>query len=57
MGTTQLNLTVLDTLFQDHLVSKINRASIDACKNYFRDDLQKDDWKLMIELKKTFEIM
>ena len=43
--------------FQDFLVSKINRASIDACKNYFRDDLQKDDWKLMIELKKTFEIM
>ena len=41
----------------DFLVSKINRASIDACKNYFRDDLQKDDWKLMIELKKTFEIM
>jgi len=41
----------------DFLVSRINRASIDACKNYFRDDLQKDDWKLMIELKKTFEIM
>ena len=41
----------------DFLVSKINRASIDACKNYFRDDLQKDDLKLMIELKGTFGIM
>ena len=41
----------------DFLVSKINRASIDACKNHFRDDLQKDDLKLMIELEGTFGIM
>lgn len=41
----------------DILVSKISRASIDACKDYYRDDLQKTDWQLMIELKKTFGIM
>ncbi|XKL64011.1 hypothetical protein PGB90_004097 [Kerria lacca] len=41
----------------DMLVSKISRQSIDACKDYFRDDLLKSDWQLMVELKKLFEIM
>ncbi|XP_055846554.1 eukaryotic translation initiation factor 5B [Episyrphus balteatus] len=41
----------------DMLVSKVTRQSIDACKNYFRDDLIKADWALMVELKKTFEIL
>lgn len=41
----------------DMLVSKISRASIDACKDYFRDDLNKQDWQLMVELKKVFEIL
>ena len=36
---------------------QISRASIDACKDYFREDLQKADWALMVELKKLFEIM
>ena len=39
------------------VITQINRESIDAVKNYFREDLQKADWQLMIELKKTFEIM
>ncbi|XP_017783938.1 PREDICTED: eukaryotic translation initiation factor 5B [Nicrophorus vespilloides] len=41
----------------DMLVSKISRQSIDACKDYFRDDLVKTDWLLMQELKKTFQIL
>ncbi|XP_062132455.1 eukaryotic translation initiation factor 5B [Drosophila sulfurigaster albostrigata] len=41
----------------DMLVSKISRQSIDACKDYFRDDLIKNDWALMVELKKLFEIL
>ncbi|KAH8370043.1 hypothetical protein KR093_001980 [Drosophila rubida] len=41
----------------DMLVSKISRQSIDACKDYFRDDLIKTDWALMVELKKLFEIL
>ena len=36
---------------------QISRQSIDACKNYFRDDLLKTDWQLMLELKNLFEIM
>ncbi|KAG5892793.1 hypothetical protein JTB14_032667 [Gonioctena quinquepunctata] len=41
----------------DFLVSKISRQSIDACKDYFRDDLAKTDWQLMVELKKLFQIL
>ncbi|XP_036671033.3 eukaryotic translation initiation factor 5B [Drosophila suzukii] len=41
----------------DMLISKISRQSIDACKDYFRDDLIKADWALMVELKKLFEIL
>ena len=36
---------------------QISRESIDACKDYFRDELQKSDWQLMVELKKLFEIL
>ncbi|KAI6239049.1 Eukaryotic translation initiation factor 5B [Aphelenchoides fujianensis] len=41
----------------DPLVSRISRQSIDACKNFFRDDLSKDDWSLVIQLKKMLKIM
>lgn len=41
----------------DMLVSKISRNSIDAVKNYFREDMLKTDWQLMVELKKKFEIL
>lgn len=36
---------------------QITRASIDALKNWFRDEMQKTDWQLIVELKKTFEII
>ncbi|KAG7174638.1 Eukaryotic translation initiation factor 5B-like [Homarus americanus] len=42
---------------EDILVSKISRESINACKDHFRDDLSKTDWKLMAELKKEFQIL
>ena len=38
-------------------ILQISRESIDAVKNYFRDDLQKSDWQLIVELKKTFQII
>ncbi|XP_041055129.1 eukaryotic translation initiation factor 5B isoform X1 [Carcharodon carcharias] len=41
----------------DFLVSKISRQSIDALKNWFRDEMQKSDWQLVMELKKIFEII
>ncbi|XP_071951297.1 eukaryotic translation initiation factor 5B-like [Antedon mediterranea] len=42
---------------EDVLVSKISRESIDAVKNYFREEMNKPDWLVMIELKKLFEIL
>jgi len=42
---------------KDLLMSRISRESIDACKDYFRDELTKQDWSLMVELKKIFEIL
>eukprot|EP00744_Colponema_vietnamica_P003278 GILI01005047.1.p1 GENE.GILI01005047.1~~GILI01005047.1.p1 ORF type:complete len:935 (-),score=370.54 GILI01005047.1:122-2896(-) len=39
------------------LVSKISRDSIDALKEHFRDDLAKEDWQLIIQLKKVFGII
>ena len=36
---------------------QVSRQSIDAVKEYFREDLQKSDWQLMVELKKQFHIL
>lgn len=47
---------VVNKLFFIYLL-QISRASIDACKDYFRDDLIKTDWQLMVELKKLFQIL
>jgi len=41
----------------DVMVSRITRDSIDTLKEYFREDMTKSDWKLIVELKKLFEIM
>jgi len=41
----------------DGLVTRISRDGIDALKEWFRDDMTKQDWKLCIELKKTFKIL
>ena len=37
-------------------ISHITRNSIDALKEYFRDDMTNDDWKTVIKLKKELEI-
>ncbi|KAH8739325.1 Fun12p GTpase [Cryptosporidium ryanae] len=42
--------------YNDKLFSRITRDSIDILKEHFRDDLSKDDWKLVIQLKKVFGI-
>uniref|UniRef100_W6NDH0 Eukaryotic translation initiation factor 5B n=1 Tax=Haemonchus contortus TaxID=6289 RepID=W6NDH0_HAECO len=42
---------------EDILVSRITRESIDVCKTYFRDDLNRNDWQLVVELKKLLDIM
>ena len=40
----------------NQIVSIINRDSIDSLKEFFKDDMTKDDWKIVIQLKKIFGI-
>ena len=39
------------------LYSKLTRESIDALKAHFKDELEKEDWRLVIKLKKVFNII
>ncbi|KAI9209018.1 uncharacterized protein BJ171DRAFT_488235 [Polychytrium aggregatum] len=41
---------------QNELYSHINRGSIDILKTTFRNDLSKDDWALVVKLKKHLNI-
>jgi translation initiation factor 5B len=41
---------------RDELVSVITRESINLLKNHFKDELGKEDWRLVVKLKKVFEI-
>lgn len=40
----------------NQFVSILTRDSIDSLKQYFKEELNKDDWKLVIQLKKMFGI-
>jgi len=37
-------------------VSRLNRESIDLLKEHFRDEVPKEDWKLVVKLKKLLNI-
>ena len=39
------------------ICSFISRDSIDALKEFFKDEMSQDDWRTVIKLKKVFEIM
>ena len=39
------------------LYSTLTRASIDALKLYFKDKLENEDWKLVVKLKKVYNIL
>uniref|UniRef100_A0AC35UA00 Tr-type G domain-containing protein n=1 Tax=Rhabditophanes sp. KR3021 TaxID=114890 RepID=A0AC35UA00_9BILA len=41
---------------EDILISRITRETIDVCKSHFRDDLSKEDWGVMVELKRLLDI-
>ncbi|KAF2004617.1 hypothetical protein P154DRAFT_519118 [Amniculicola lignicola CBS 123094] len=42
---------------KDTLYSSISRKSIDTLKEFFRNDVSQDEWKLIVTLKKEFDIM
>ena len=39
------------------LYSQLSRASIDALKAHFKEQLENDDWRLVVKLKKVFNII
>jgi len=39
------------------LYSQLSRASIDALKLHFKDKLENEDWRLVVKLKKVFNII
>jgi translation initiation factor 5B len=41
---------------KDVLYSLISRASIDCLKNFYRDEVSQDEWKLIVKLKSAFDI-
>ncbi len=43
--------------FQDELVSKMSRRAIDLLKENFKEDLEKEDWILVVRMKKMFNIL
>ena len=46
----------LCALPQDLLVSRISRKSINLLKEHFKQDMSKDDWRLVVKLKGVFRI-
>ncbi|KAF3918602.1 hypothetical protein AA313_de0202758 [Arthrobotrys entomopaga] len=41
---------------KDTLYSHISRRSIDTLKDHFRDEVVKEDWALIVQLKKVFKV-
>ena len=39
------------------MYSSVSRKSIDALKEFFRDECQKEDWNLLVRLKKQFGVI
>lgn len=58
-GTTSDESAKLYGRHFDHkhqLVSRITRNSINALKSFFKDEMSREDWQLVIKLKRTFGI-
>ena len=42
---------------KSQICSMLTRDSIDSLKQFYRDDMSKDDWVCVMKLKKTFNII
>lgn len=41
---------------KDTLYSMISRKSIDTLKEFYRDDVSREEWQLLVKLKPLFDI-
>jgi len=41
---------------KDTLYSLITRKSIDTLKEFYRDEVTKDEWQLLVKMKPMFDI-
>lgn len=41
---------------KDTLYSLISRKSIDTLKEFYRDEVSRDEWQLLVKLKPLFDI-
>ena len=41
---------------KDTLYSSISRTSIDTLKEFYRDEVSRDEWQLIVKLKPLFDI-
>lgn len=41
---------------KDTLYSLISRKSIDTLKEFYRDDVSREEWQLLVKLKPLFDI-
>jgi len=39
------------------LYARVTRKSIDAIKDFFKEDLSKEDWVLLLKLKKQYGVI
>ena len=37
--------------------TQLTRKTIDVLKEYFRDEMSKEDWKLIMRMKKIFNVL
>ena len=56
-GSTEEGMRMYGRHFDhtDELVARMTRPSIEALKEFYRDEMQKDDWRLVVELKTKLE--
>ncbi len=41
---------------KDTLYSMISRTSIDTLKEFYRDEVSKEEWQLLVKLKPMFDV-
>lgn len=55
--TTHARKDICTPADYDSAQLQLNRKTIDILKEYFRDEMTKDDWRLIMRMKKLYNII